>query len=288
MGFEYSLAARGLSESGTLGYDTWNDLRTAAADLLDPGDQCTVYKITETSGAGVGSPLYNGSVGELPAGHPRTGIVRPADPQATTRPSPTQSSMDSTGIQIPNDSAKNGSWSRWRREPDIGASRSLVATTPGRAVLLARMIPNQASGDRSRPATGSAIRSAIDSRRCFFAGLASTGTMTLVVEGSPATRGPHVQEQAAFAEDRVLHWAVVADGDQNEAVKRLRSGASGYPLNAFLCERPPPAFGLDAGAELDADALDELGEAVKLVIVAAYDAETYLCWTPEVAEPVFG
>ena len=66
MGFEYSLAARGLSESGTLGYDTWNDLRTAASDLLEPGDQCTVYKITETSGAGVGSPLYNGSVSEIP------------------------------------------------------------------------------------------------------------------------------------------------------------------------------------------------------------------------------
>ncbi len=66
MGFEYSLAARGLSESGTLGYDTWSDLRTAASDLLEPGDQCTVYKITETSGSGVGTPLYNGSVSEIP------------------------------------------------------------------------------------------------------------------------------------------------------------------------------------------------------------------------------
>ena len=69
-------------------------------------------------------------------------------------------------------------------------------------------------------------------------------------------------------------------------VETLRSGASGYPLNAFVCEGTPSSFGLEAGAELDSDALDKLREAVKLVIVAAHDAETHLCWTPEATEQV--
>ncbi len=66
MVFEYSLAARGLSESGMQGYDSWAALRIAAAERLDPDDECTVYKITQTSGTGVGNPLYNGPVGGLP------------------------------------------------------------------------------------------------------------------------------------------------------------------------------------------------------------------------------
>ena len=57
IGFDYSPTARGPSESETLAYDTWNTLRAAATDLLDPGDQRNVYKITETSQTGVGSPL---------------------------------------------------------------------------------------------------------------------------------------------------------------------------------------------------------------------------------------
>ena len=197
--------------------------------------------------------------------------------------------MDSTGIQIPNDSAREWVMESLAQGAQISARvASLVATTPGRAVLLATDDPEP--GERRSFQTGHLISHSQRDRLTakFLAGLASTGPMTLVVEDLQRRGDRHVQEQAAFAEDRVLHWAVVADGDQSEAVKRLRAGASGYPLNAFLCERPPPAFGLDAGAELDADALDELGEAVKLVIVAAYDAETYLCWTPEVAEPVFG
>lgn len=194
--------------------------------------------------------------------------------------------MDNAGIQIPNDPARQ--WvldSLGQGAPLSVRVAPLVASTTGAAILLASDDPEP--GERRSFQTGHRLSHSQRDRLAamFFAGLARTETMSLVVEDDLQRRGdPHVEERAAFIGDRVVHWTVVADGDQDGVIETLRSGTSGYPLNAFVCEGSPSSFGLEAGAELDSDALDKLREAVKLVIVAAYDAETYLCWRPEAAE----
>lgn len=70
MATEYSLAARGLSETGTKEYDSWDALRSDAGDHLDAGDQCTVYRLLEGEPFATGAPLYHGAVVGLPADAP--------------------------------------------------------------------------------------------------------------------------------------------------------------------------------------------------------------------------
>ena len=195
--------------------------------------------------------------------------------------------MKSAGIQIPNDPAK-----QWVLD-SLGHGGPLsqqISTSGGRDRGYghpARERGDPEPGERRSFQTGHRLSHSQRDRltAMFFARFARTATMTLVVEDDLQRRGdPHVEERAAFVGDRVVHWTVVTDGDQDDVVETLRSGASGYPLNAFVCEGTPSSFGLEAGAELDSDALDKLREAVKLVIVGAYDAETHLCWKPEATE----
>ncbi len=75
--------------------------------------------------------------------------------------------------------------------------------------------------------------------------LALTGAKTLVVEDDLARRGdPGLQGQVAFVGGRVLRWT---DLSRAKASRLLRTGASGYPLNAFVCR--PDAVSLSLTPE---------------------------------------
>lgn len=83
----------------------------------------------------------------------------------------------------------------------------------------------------------------------------------------------------AFVDDSVLHWADFGDGAE-PAVQVLHRGSHGYPLNAFIVSATTKELGLVNGADLDSNIGDAIAQALIAVIVAAYDAETFLIWKP--------
>ena len=82
----------------------------------------------------------------------------------------------------------------------------------------------------------------------------------------------------AFVGERVLRWVDLSlhpDG----AARLLRTGATGYPLNAVVCMNSPDALGLAAGKVLTEIEISSLAAAACAVITSVYDAETYLVLT---------
>jgi len=104
--------------------------------------------------------------------------------------------------------------------------------------------------------------------------LALTGVKTLVVEDDLARRGdPSLHGQVAFVGGRVLRWA---DLSRAKASRLVRTGASGYPLNAFVCRADAISLSLTPERELsEADAV-ALAHSVCAVVTSVYDAESFV------------
>lgn len=83
----------------------------------------------------------------------------------------------------------------------------------------------------------------------------------------------------AFFGDRVIHWAVLGD-DSESALKVLQRGSHGYPTNAFVSSATVDELGLVEDMKLHPKIADNVADSLVAVIVAAYDAETYLIWEP--------
>jgi hypothetical protein len=96
--------------------------------------------------------------------------------------------------------------------------------------------------------------------------------VTLIVEDDLARRGDPNVGRATFVADRVLRWEEV-DNKARRAVSLLRRGASGYPLNAYLCQGSATDLGLTADEDLSPVRQQCLAEAVLGVIVSVWDAE---------------
>jgi hypothetical protein len=82
-----------------------------------------------------------------------------------------------------------------------------------------------------------------------------------------------------FIGEKVIHWANLADGAA-DAVAAVHRGASGYPANAFVTSASAQELGLVDGADLDHDIAGPVVGSLMAVIVAAYDAETFMIWEP--------
>jgi hypothetical protein len=104
------------------------------------------------------------------------------------------------------------------------------------------------------------------------------GGRSLVVESDLARRGdPHLDADVAYIGNRVLRWVDMPD-DPSHGTRLLRSGASGYPLNAFVCDRSSAELGLFPGADLTETTQSRIAGSVRAIIVSALDAETFLVW----------
>lgn len=102
------------------------------------------------------------------------------------------------------------------------------------------------------------------------------GVATLVVEDDLARCGDaSLGANSAFVAGSVIRWAELEVG-VFAAVRLLRTGASGYPLNAFACWHAPMEVGLDAGETLDDSQQASLIDSTCAVITSVYDAEAYL------------
>jgi hypothetical protein len=83
----------------------------------------------------------------------------------------------------------------------------------------------------------------------------------------------------AFVGERVIHWAALAGGTES-AILTLHRGSSGYPLNAFVTSASEQDLCLVDGADLDQGIGSAVAQSILAVIVAAYDAASFLIWEP--------
>ena len=83
----------------------------------------------------------------------------------------------------------------------------------------------------------------------------------------------------AFVGERVIHWASLGGGT-DAAILVLHRGSGKYPMNAFVTLASAEELGLVDGADLDSDIAGAVVSSLTAVIVAAYDAETFMIWEP--------
>lgn len=109
----------------------------------------------------------------------------------------------------------------------------------------------------------------------LLATAARKAKLTLLVEDDMARQGdPHLG-RVAFVGARVLRWAEV-DDQVTSAVTLLRGGASGYPLNAYVCQGTALDLGLSADLQLSPTQQERLADLVLGVLVSVWDAEAFV------------
>ncbi|HTZ43213.1 MAG TPA: hypothetical protein VMB79_05070 [Jatrophihabitans sp.] len=107
------------------------------------------------------------------------------------------------------------------------------------------------------------------------------GARTLIVEDDLARCGdPRLPAKVVYAGDRVLRWCDFIPGAQ-DPVRLLRTGASGYPLNAIISSADAGALDLTPGRTLSYENLRRVSAAGGAVITSVYDAESYLILVTE-------
>ncbi|MCL2471515.1 MAG: hypothetical protein FWF25_07225 [Propionibacteriaceae bacterium] len=112
-----------------------------------------------------------------------------------------------------------------------------------------------------------------------FTNTAMCGGGSLIVESDFARKGDQcLAPDVAFVDDRVIRWTGL-DGGGVEPVHLLRTGAAGYPLNAFVSALPVSELPLTPGTDLTRQEVEILAESVCAVIVAVFDAESFLFLT---------
>jgi hypothetical protein len=115
-------------------------------------------------------------------------------------------------------------------------------------------------------------------------GLAERGATCVVVEDEMSLRRdpkPNLDGLllTAFVGEQVIHWAGLEDGT-DAAILTLHRGSFGYPTNAFVTSSSIEELGLVDGADLDPEIAGRVVGSLVAVIVAAYDAETFIVWEP--------
>lgn len=100
-------------------------------------------------------------------------------------------------------------------------------------------------------------------------------TGILVVDDDLARRGEPGLDGASFVDDRAVRWVDIRS-TSNELTRLIRIGASGYPLNAFICQSEEGrAAGVPAGSLSRLDVL-RLASEVRVIIHSIFDAESFL------------
>lgn len=140
----------------------------------------------------------------------------------------------------------------------------------------------------ARPSEGGVLDACSASKALLavLEAFAARGAKCLIVEDEvrrrkDPTRSAHGKLATAFVGERVIHWSSFADVSADSMLQVLRLGSHGYPLNAFVTSAAENELGLTIGADLDPNVGHAVINALMAVIVAAYDAETYMIWEPD-------
>lgn len=117
-------------------------------------------------------------------------------------------------------------------------------------------------------------------------GLARQDGRAVLVEDSTAGRNdPHLShrgEPSAFIGERVIHWCDLSNGG-TPAMEVVAWGTSGYPTNAFVVSKASQELGLSDRQDAPNDLAQDVVSSLMAVIVAAFDAESYLLWLDDSA-----
>jgi hypothetical protein len=115
--------------------------------------------------------------------------------------------------------------------------------------------------------------------------LVPAGALCVVIEDDLRRSGDPALERlpvgSAVLGDQVLHWCDLPAVSSSLAVSAIRRSASGYPLNAFIVTESAAALGLAGGGSVSTDLPSRIVRALDGVIVAAFDAESFLLWDRE-------
>lgn len=140
-------------------------------------------------------------------------------------------------------------------------------------------LDNKGRGGSSSDADADAVR--------FLEANRASGFCTLLVEDDMARKGdPHLPEDIAFIDDRVLHWAEIG-ASAISATRLLRSGSTGYPLNAFISRSPTTAINDLRGRQLDS-VLDSICSDIEGVMVSVFDGESFVVMNSDESLTSFG
>lgn len=97
----------------------------------------------------------------------------------------------------------------------------------------------------------------------------------LIVEDDTAREGDPWLGGAVIVVGRVLRWEEL-HANPSRLTQLVRRGASGYPLNAFVCDEAGRAILQRAGNALSIDDASSVAESVRVIVNSVYDAESYL------------
>jgi hypothetical protein len=164
------------------------------------------------------------------------------------------------------------------------AARTSIEERQGHAYTL---VPDTVDPARlATPRWGGVIgtRSAREALATVLDGLAERGAACLVVEDEVNLKRypkPSLDGllKTAFVGEHVIHWAGLG-GSADDAIVVVHRGSGGYPTNAFVTSASAEELGLVDGADLDSRVGEAVVASLMAVIVAAYDAETYIIWEP--------
>ncbi|MFK3835756.1 DUF4265 domain-containing protein [Microbacterium sp. NPDC087868] len=134
------------------------------------------------------------------------------------------------------------------------------------ARVIAPVVDAAALDDFSRGVHLDAADAVIDE---FLSAMADADV--LVVEDDLLRRGDRwVEADSAYIGDRVLRWTALDSSPSS----LLRAGASGYPLNGFVCDRSAKPLLVEGGEPSEED-VTALAGSVRAVVNSAYDGESY-------------
>ena len=151
--------------------------------------------------------------------------------------------------------------------------------SPGVAVLF---VPPEFKGRQVQPlAKGKYVKTSdsIHVADEFLAWFRARSAKTLIVESDVQRRGDRLAHGAdvAFVGNRVVRW-VDLDVGGDQASELLRRGATGHPLNAYVCRDSAADLGLAAEEEVSDQVLEGVVASLLAVVVAVFDAESFVAW----------
>lgn len=141
------------------------------------------------------------------------------------------------------------------------------------------IIPQAAAEDTPRAFSHSArIGDADRILGLILRDLAAMDNALLVVDDDLARRGDRRLDDASFVDDRVVRSASL-NAPSGDLTRLIRRGASGYPLNAFVCELSDADEAPARLGQMPESAVSLLAETARIVIHSIYDAESFLLLT---------
>jgi hypothetical protein len=109
------------------------------------------------------------------------------------------------------------------------------------------------------------------------------GARCLIVEDDLASStDPYIvrsEDAWAFIGTRVLAWSDLEPNGASAALEEIQGVGSGYPRNMFVSARSAAELGLADRQQVPEDFPARVERSLLAVILAIFDAESYLVWT---------